>query len=413
MRDGHQRELRDEGERVVGARAGGGGPDRVIRPVRRAALAPGSRFAGWTAGPAHRPDPLTRRARGPPDPARRPDRAHPPDRRAPLLLPGPAHRPGHAHPPDRRGPPRTGLAPLTLRARRPRLTRRPGRALQARGPPGAARPALAGSRAPLAGRGLGGRGAGAGRAGPAGRGGGAGAAPAAVPLPAAARRGCRPCRCPFDDPWGPRCPGGGPSLVLLDRAVLRSYLYRTSITSAVSKADTSNDPEAAQAAGEQGDHPGRVPGIRPPMCEGRVCHRVPRKGIAPHAGFRVPLLARAGPPRALLADVQRAEEAGFDAAMCSDHFSPWSSPQGHSGFAWSWLGAALQATDAAVRRGQRARASATTRRSSRRPSPRSARCSRAGSGWRWAAARRATSTSPATAGRARRSATPACASAST
>jgi probable non-F420 flavinoid oxidoreductase len=30
--------------------------------------------------------------------------------------------------------------------------------------------------------------------------------------------------------------------------------------------------------------------------------------------------------------------------MCSDHFAPWSEQQGHSGFAWSWLGAALQAT---------------------------------------------------------------------
>src|SRR5688572_19940060 len=30
--------------------------------------------------------------------------------------------------------------------------------------------------------------------------------------------------------------------------------------------------------------------------------------------------------------------------MSSDHFSPWSERQGHSGFAWSWLGAALQAT---------------------------------------------------------------------
>jgi probable non-F420 flavinoid oxidoreductase len=49
-------------------------------------------------------------------------------------------------------------------------------------------------------------------------------------------------------------------------------------------------------------------------------------------------------PRALLAAVQRAEDAGFDAAMCSDHFAPWSVRQGHSGYAWSWLGAALQAT---------------------------------------------------------------------
>jgi probable non-F420 flavinoid oxidoreductase len=49
-------------------------------------------------------------------------------------------------------------------------------------------------------------------------------------------------------------------------------------------------------------------------------------------------------PRALLAAVQRAEEAGFDAAMCSDHFAPWSVRQGHSGYAWAWLGSALQAT---------------------------------------------------------------------
>ncbi|MGC4875700.1 TIGR03885 family FMN-dependent LLM class oxidoreductase [Micromonospora sp. DT43] len=50
------------------------------------------------------------------------------------------------------------------------------------------------------------------------------------------------------------------------------------------------------------------------------------------------------PPRALLKAVMHAERAGFDAAMCSDHFSPWSARQGESGFAWSWLGAALQAT---------------------------------------------------------------------
>lgn len=30
--------------------------------------------------------------------------------------------------------------------------------------------------------------------------------------------------------------------------------------------------------------------------------------------------------------------------MCSDHFHPWSRRQGHSGFAWSWLGSALEAT---------------------------------------------------------------------
>jgi G6PDH family F420-dependent oxidoreductase len=49
-------------------------------------------------------------------------------------------------------------------------------------------------------------------------------------------------------------------------------------------------------------------------------------------------------PSELLGCVVAAESAGFQAAMCSDHFAPWSSRQGHSGFAWSWLGAALQAT---------------------------------------------------------------------
>lgn len=49
-------------------------------------------------------------------------------------------------------------------------------------------------------------------------------------------------------------------------------------------------------------------------------------------------------PGALLAAVRAAEEAGFAAAMCSDHFAPWSRRQGQSGHAWTWLGAALQAT---------------------------------------------------------------------
>ncbi|MBL7259896.1 TIGR03885 family FMN-dependent LLM class oxidoreductase [Paractinoplanes lichenicola] len=51
------------------------------------------------------------------------------------------------------------------------------------------------------------------------------------------------------------------------------------------------------------------------------------------------------PPAELLAAMVAAERAGFDAAMCSDHFSPWSRRQGESAFAWSWLGAALQATN--------------------------------------------------------------------
>lgn len=49
-------------------------------------------------------------------------------------------------------------------------------------------------------------------------------------------------------------------------------------------------------------------------------------------------------PGELLRYVRLAEQAGFGAAMCSDHFYPWSERQGQSGFAWSWLGSALEAT---------------------------------------------------------------------
>jgi coenzyme F420-dependent glucose-6-phosphate dehydrogenase len=46
----------------------------------------------------------------------------------------------------------------------------------------------------------------------------------------------------------------------------------------------------------------------------------------------------------LLALVQQAERAGFQAIMSSEHFHPWSRAQGQSGFTLSWLGAAMQAT---------------------------------------------------------------------
>lgn len=50
------------------------------------------------------------------------------------------------------------------------------------------------------------------------------------------------------------------------------------------------------------------------------------------------------PPEDLLHLAREAERAGFGAVMSSDHFKPWSDLQGQSGFAWSWLGAAMQAT---------------------------------------------------------------------
>lgn len=50
------------------------------------------------------------------------------------------------------------------------------------------------------------------------------------------------------------------------------------------------------------------------------------------------------PPSEMLACTIAAEQAGFDCAMSSDHFKPWSRAQGHSGYAWSWMGAALART---------------------------------------------------------------------
>ena len=54
-------------------------------------------------------------------------------------------------------------------------------------------------------------------------------------------------------------------------------------------------------------------------------------------------------PSELLRYVQMAEQAGFTLSLSSDHFHPWSEQQGQSGFAWSWLGAAMQATNLSYR----------------------------------------------------------------
>ena len=75
----------------------------------------------------------------------------------------------------------------------------------------------------------------------------------------------------------------------------------------------------------------------------------------PRAPHRPSLLARADPAeRACCTPSRRAEQAGFTAGMSSDHFAPWSVRQGESGFAWSFLGAALAPDVAAVRGRQRA-----------------------------------------------------------
>src|SRR3954471_15124011 len=50
-------------------------------------------------------------------------------------------------------------------------------------------------------------------------------------------------------------------------------------------------------------------------------------------------------PKDLVDDLVHAERAGFDFSVISDHFHPWLEEQGHSGYAWSILGAAAQATE--------------------------------------------------------------------
>jgi G6PDH family F420-dependent oxidoreductase len=50
------------------------------------------------------------------------------------------------------------------------------------------------------------------------------------------------------------------------------------------------------------------------------------------------------PVRQLVSDLAAAEQAGFDFSVMSDHYFPWIEEQGHSGYAWSVLGAAAQAT---------------------------------------------------------------------
>jgi probable non-F420 flavinoid oxidoreductase len=50
-------------------------------------------------------------------------------------------------------------------------------------------------------------------------------------------------------------------------------------------------------------------------------------------------------PTEALRVARLAQDAGFDAGMCSDHLAPWSEQQGESGLSWAWLGAALAGTE--------------------------------------------------------------------
>ncbi|MBV8990469.1 MAG: TIGR03557 family F420-dependent LLM class oxidoreductase [Solirubrobacterales bacterium] len=61
--------------------------------------------------------------------------------------------------------------------------------------------------------------------------------------------------------------------------------------------------------------------------------------------FGYTMMCEQSRPDQLVVDVKLAEEAGFDFSVISDHYQPWLDAQGHSGYAWSILGAAAHATD--------------------------------------------------------------------
>jgi G6PDH family F420-dependent oxidoreductase len=61
--------------------------------------------------------------------------------------------------------------------------------------------------------------------------------------------------------------------------------------------------------------------------------------------FGYTMMCEQSRPDQLVRDIQGAERAGFEFSVISDHYQPWLASQGHSGYAWSILGAAAQATE--------------------------------------------------------------------
>jgi G6PDH family F420-dependent oxidoreductase len=66
-------------------------------------------------------------------------------------------------------------------------------------------------------------------------------------------------------------------------------------------------------------------------------------GVSTRFGYT--LMTEQSGPRELVQYAVAAEEAGFDFEVCSDHYSPWLTEQGHAPYAWSVLGAVAHATE--------------------------------------------------------------------
>ena len=61
--------------------------------------------------------------------------------------------------------------------------------------------------------------------------------------------------------------------------------------------------------------------------------------------FGYTLMTEQSGPKQLVAYAARAEAAGFDFEVMSDHYFPWLDEQGHAGYAWAMLGAVSQVTE--------------------------------------------------------------------
>jgi G6PDH family F420-dependent oxidoreductase len=61
--------------------------------------------------------------------------------------------------------------------------------------------------------------------------------------------------------------------------------------------------------------------------------------------FGYTLMTEQSGPKELIRYAIAGEQAGFDFEVCSDHYSPWLTSQGHAPYAWSVLGAVAHATE--------------------------------------------------------------------
>jgi coenzyme F420-dependent glucose-6-phosphate dehydrogenase len=70
----------------------------------------------------------------------------------------------------------------------------------------------------------------------------------------------------------------------------------------------------------------------------------PASPTSPAVTLGFALSSEEHPPNELVRQARLGEEAGFEFALISDHFHPWTDTQGHSPFVWSVIGGIAQAT---------------------------------------------------------------------